>query len=102
MTIYIIYAIIILVTIILYFLIKDKKEFLNKIGTITLTAGIITLILGLVLNIALNNFFSDFNIIKITTLLLSKFIYNSIFLLTLGVIEILISKLIQKKKKSSS
>lgn len=102
MTIYIIYAIIILVTIILYFLIKDKKEFLNKIGTITLTAGFITLILGLVLNIALNNFFSDFNIIKITTLLLNKFIYNSIFLLTLGVIEILISKLIQKKKKSSS
>jgi len=102
MNIYIIYGLIILVTVILYFLVKDKKEFMKKLGIITIISGIIILILGVISNIALNNFLNNFNITRITALLLQQFIYNSIFLLVLGLIELFISKIMNKKKIKSS
>lgn len=96
--IYIIYLLIILVTIILYFLVKEKKEFLRKLGITSIVSGLIILILGFISNIALNTFLNNFNTTRITTLLLQQFIYNSIFLLVIGVVEIFISKIIKKKK----
>lgn len=102
MTIYIIYLLIILVTVTLYFLVKDKKEFLKKIGITSIVSGIIILILGFIVNISLNTFLNNFNITKITNVILDKFIHNSIFILVIGIVEILISKLIQKKKKKAS
>lgn len=102
--IYIIYILIILITIILYFLVKDKKEFLKKIGITTIISGLITLLLGIISNIALNTFLNNFNITRITAILLQQFIYSSIFLLVVGIIEVFISKIMNKKKieKSSS
>lgn len=102
--IYIIYLLIILVTIILYFLVKDKKEFLRKLGITSIVSGVIILLLGVILNIALNTFLNNFNITRITAVLLQQFIYNSIFLLAIGLIEVSISKIMNKKKieKSSS
>ena len=96
--IYIIYVMIILVTIILYFLVKDKKRFLRKIGITTIISGLITLVLGFILNISLNNFLNNFNVAKISSLIFSKFVYNSIILLVLGGIELIFSKLINKNK----
>lgn len=98
MTIYIIYAIIILVTIILYFLVKDKIEFIKKLGITTIISGVVILILGLISNIVLNTFLNTFNITKISSLILKKFIYNSILLLIVGFFVIFISKILAKKK----
>lgn len=100
--IYIIYVTILLITIILYFLVKDKREFLRKIGITTIISGIIILVIGVILNISLNTFLNNFNITKITSLLLKQFIYSSLFILLLGGIEVVFSKLINKKKKEVS
>lgn len=102
MTIYIIYLLIILVTIILYFLVKDKKEFLRKLGITSIISGAIILILGFILNIAVNIFLNDFNTTRITVLILQRFIYNSIFFVSLGVIELILSKIINKKKRRTT
>lgn len=93
---YVIYGLIIIITIILYFQVKDKKEFINKLGKIMITSGIILLFLGLTINILLNTSLNNFNITKISLLLFKKFIYNSIILLVIGLIELLISKIINK------
>lgn len=93
---YIIYGLIILITIILYFLVKEKKEYLNKLGKASIISCIIILFLGLIINILLNTFLNNFNILKISSLIFEKFIYNSIILLVIGVIELLISKIIDK------
>ena len=101
MNIYIIYLVIILATILLYFLVKDKKEFINKLGIVTIISGIIVLALGFILNLSLNTVLTNFNISKITSQVFRKFIYNSIILLITGILELLISKIINKKKKIS-
>lgn len=98
----IIYILIISITILLYFLVKDKKEFLRKLGITSVVSGVIMLILGFISSITLTTFLNNFNIIKITLLILKRFLYSSIFLLVIGTIEIFISKVINKKKIKSS
>lgn len=98
--IYIIYGITILVTIILYFLVESKKDFVNKLGKTTIIAGIIVLGIGLISNIVLNNYLNKFNITKISSLIFKKFIYNSILFLVVGLIEIFISKIMNKNISS--
>lgn len=94
---YIIYGLIILITIILYFLVEDKKEYLSKLGKTTIISGIITISLGLSIKLFLSTFLNNFNIVKISSLVFEKFIYNSIILLVIGIVEIIISKLLSKK-----
>jgi len=99
MKIYIIYLVIILVTILLYFLVKDKKQFIKKLAVVTIISSIIVFILGFILKLSLNTFLTNFNISKITSQVFKKFVYNSIVLLTTGIIELSISTMINKKKK---
>lgn len=95
---YIIYGLIIVITIILYFLVEDKKEYINKLGKIIIISSIILLILGFIINILLNTFLNNFNTIKISSLIFKRFIYNSIILLMIGLIGMLISKVTNKMK----
>ena len=95
---YIIYGLIIVITIILYFLVEDKKEYINKLGKIIIISSIILLILGFIINILLNTFLNNFNITKISSLIFNKIIYNSIILLMIGLIGMLISKVTNKMK----
>lgn len=96
--IYIIYAVTVLITIILYFLVENKKDFVNKLGKVTIISGIIVLLIGLISNIALSNTLNNFNITRITALIFRKFIYNSIILLIIGITEIFISTKMKEKK----
>ena len=89
--IYIIYAVTVLITIILYFLVENKKDFVNKLGKVTIISGILVLLIGLISNIALSNTLNNFNITRITALIFRKFIYNSIILAVVGLLEIFIS-----------
>jgi len=98
MKIYLIYLVIILVTVLLYFLVKDKKEFINKLGVATIISSTIVLVLGFILKLSLNTFLTNFNISKITSQVFREFIYNSIILLITGIIELFISKIINKNK----
>lgn len=96
---YIIYGLIILIIILLYFLVENKKQYINKLGKATIISAVITLSLGLIISILLNTFLNRFNIVKISSLIFEKFIYNSIILLVIGIIEILISKILTKKSE---
>lgn len=96
--IYIIYAITISVTIILYFLVENKKDFVNKLGKVTIVSGILVLAIGLISNIVINNYLDNFNITRMTALLFQKFIYNSSFLLVIGAVELFISLKMKEKK----
>lgn len=98
MKISIIYVVIILVTILLYFLVKDKKEFINKLGLVTIISGIIVLSVGFILKLSLNTFITNFNISKITSQVFKQFTYNSSILLTVGIVELSISKIIKKRR----
>ena len=100
--IYIIYASNILVTIILYFLVENKKDFVNKLGKVTIMSGILVLAIGLISNIVINNYLNNFNITRITALIFERFIYNSILLLVVGFLEIFISTNMKEKKKKVS
>ena len=100
--IYIIYGVNILVTIILYFLVENKKDFVNKLGKVTIVSGILVLAIGLISNIVINNYLSNFNITRITALIFERFIYNSIVLLVAGLLEIFISTKMKEKKKVAS
>lgn len=97
---YIIYGVNILVTIILYFLVENKKDFVNKLGKVTIVSGILVLAIGLISNIVLNNYLNNFNITRITALIFERFIYNSILLLVVGLLEIFISTKMKEKKTS--
>ena len=57
--IYIIYVITIVVTITLYFLVENKKEFVNKLGKVTIVSSILVLTIGLISNIVLNNYLNQ-------------------------------------------
>ena len=96
--IYIIYGVAVLITIILYFLVEDKKDFLNKLGKVTIISGILVLLIGLLSNIVLNNTLNSFNITRITALIFRKFIYNSIILAVVGLLEVFISTKMKGKK----
>lgn len=101
MTVYIIYIIIILVTIILYFLLRNKKEFLKKLGIISIVVGIIMLLIGITINLTLNIYLNNFNITKVSKLLLNKFSNSSTLFLIIGIIELIISKLIYSKEEKT-
>ena len=95
---YIIYGLIILITIVLYFLVNDKKEYINKLGKAALISGIIILLLGLMINISLNIFLNNFNTLKISSLIFQKFIHNSIIIIIVGIFLLLISKIKNKRE----
>lgn len=96
--IYVIYVLTILITIILYFITENKKDFVNKLGKVTIISSIIVLLIGLISNIILNNTLNSFNITRITALIFRKFIYNSILLAVVGIIEIFISNVMKKRE----
>lgn len=95
---YIIYGLIFLIIIVLYFLVEDKNKYISKLGKTTIISGIVMLFLGLIINILLSTFLNNFNIIKISSIIFEKFIYHSIILLVIGVVLLLISKMLNRRR----
>lgn len=95
---YIIYGLIFLIIVILYFLVEDKNKYISKLGKTTIISGIVMLFLGLIINILLSTFLNNFNIIKISSIIFEKFIYHSIILLVIGVVLLLISKMLNRRR----
>lgn len=98
MTIYIISTSIILVLILLFILIKDKIKLLNNLALVSTVTGALLTLIGFILSILFNTFLNNFNITKISSIILNKFMYISIPLLIIGLIGIIISRTIQKNR----
>lgn len=98
MNIYLMYLVIILLTISLFMLIKDKTKALKITGLITILSSFLLMILILIVKLTIQNTITNINLSTITNYLFNKFLYTSIILLLLGIIEILLSKYINTKK----
>ena len=94
---YIIYILIITLHICLVFLVKDKTKLFKQLGIISLIYSILLICIGLILFILSSSLLSSINFIKVSSLIFTKFFYNSISLLILGLIEMLMSKMINNK-----
>lgn len=93
---YLFYILIFIIIVILLVIIKDKKIFLNKIGISGIISGVVLIIIYFLLNILFDTFLSDFNISRISWIILDKFIYIGIFFLVIGLIMMVVSKNIKK------
>lgn len=100
MKLYLIYFLIIILTFILFLIIKDKRKAMKLVGILTISSSILLLILSLIIKIILNINVTAINISNITSYLFLKFVNTSLILLIIGIIEIIISKNINHKKVS--
>ena len=98
MNIYLMYTLILILTIILFAIIKDKIKALKLIGIITLLSSLFLITLFLIIKIILNTNITSINISVITNYLFLKFVNTSLILFITGLIEIIISKYIYTKR----
>lgn len=91
---YLISILIILVSIIIYIIIKDKIKALNLIGILTVISGVIIITLTFIIKVIINNLIKEINISTLLNYIFIKFIYTSIIICLLGITEITISKYI--------
>ena len=98
MNLYLIYLSIIILTLIFFILIKDKIKALKLTGILTMSSSILLIILSFIIKIILTSNITTINISTITNYIFVKFIYTSLILFIIGIIEIILSKYIYSKK----
>ena len=98
MSIYLLYALTIILTIILFTIIKDIIRTLKLTGIITIISSFTIVSLTLIIKLILNNTVTSINISVITDHIFQKSAKTSIILLVIGLTEILISKHLYHKK----
>ena len=91
------YLIIVLLTIVLFVLIKDRGKALMITGVITLSSALLLVLLTFVVRIIINSTVTSINISTIISYLFSKFLYSGVILLLIGIVEILLSKYIYSR-----
>ena len=96
---YIIYFLPIFITCILLVIIKDNKKAIKISGILSILSGVFILTISLIFNLIITNYINMINLFQVKSFILNKFYYNSIILLTIGIIELLISKYIIKPNK---
>lgn len=92
-----IYIIILILSTILYFVIKDKSYFYKLSSVINISSFILNLILSYTINFLISKNIPYFNTTKIESFLSSNIILKSIPLLILGIIYYLIYLYFKKK-----
>ena len=98
MKLYIMYILIIILTIILFVVIKDKRKALKLIGILTISSSILLITISFIIKIIISINITSINISIVTNYLFLKFINTSLLLFILGLVEILISKYLHTKK----
>lgn len=98
MSIYTMYFLIFIITLLLFIIIKDKKKALKITGIITMSSSILLVTLTFIIKIIINSSINFINISIITDYLFLKFVYTSLILFIIGIIEILISKYLSNQK----
>jgi len=98
--------VIISLTIILYYIYKDYLKILKITGIVTISSGILTFVVGYLVKYFMNNNFSFINVSDVVDFLASKFVFNGICMLILGLIEVvcyfIINYAFDRKKEISS
>ena len=99
MTLYFMYLLILIITFLLFIIIKDKTKALKLTGTLTISSAILLIILTFITKIIINISVTTINISSITNYIFKKFLYTSLILFIIGLIEIIISKYIYTRKR---
>ena len=99
MGLYIMYGLIILVTILLFIITKDKIKALRITGILTISSSLLLIVLALIAKFIINTSVTSINLSSITNYLLMKFASTSLALFIIGLTEIIISKCIYLTKK---
>lgn len=99
MNIYIMYGLIILITILIFIIIKDKSKALKLTGSITIISSLLLIILILIIKIIINESITMINLSSLTNHIFKKFINTSLILFIVGIIEILVGKYLFIKKR---
>ena len=86
---------IIIITIILYIVTKDKKLVLKLTSEITILSSMLTIIISIVLSYMIKNSTSTINLSVIANTIQNKFIFNSLILMSLGFIELSFVKILK-------
>ena len=97
MNLYMMYLLILALTIILFVIIKDKLKAIKLTGIITLSSSIFLITLTFIMKLIINSSITFINVSMVTDYLFVKFVYTSIILLIIGIGEILFSKYWNKK-----
>lgn len=98
MKLYLMYILILILTGILFIIIKDKTKALKITGIVTLSSSLLLIILTLIAKLIIQNYITSINISTITNYIFIKFVNTSIILFVIGLIKIVISKYIYTKK----
>lgn len=99
MNIYIMYLLTILITMILFIIIKDKLKALRITGIITISSSFILISLSIIIKIIIRISITSINLSTITNYLFKKFLSTSLILFLIGILEIILSKYLYTKKK---
>ena len=98
MKLYLMYLLIFILTSILFIIIKDKIKALKITGIVTITSSILLIVLTLIIKLIITNKFTGINIGTITNYLFLRYVYTSLILFIIGIIEIIISKYLISKR----
>ncbi len=99
MIIYLMYILIITITLVLYLILKDKRKALKLTGLLTILSSLITISLPFILKIIINKAITSINISVFTDYIFNKFLINSLIIFIIGLIELLLSKYSYIKQK---
>lgn len=99
MKLYFMYLLISIITFLLFIIIKDKRKALKLTGLLTISSAILSISLTFIVKLILNSSIKIINISNITNHIFMKFVYNSLILFILGLLEIIISKYLYTKKR---
>jgi len=88
---------ILVITILLYIVIKDLAKVFDLSSKITLLSGVLLVILGYLIRYLILNNVSVINLNKASNVVVNKFLITSIYLIGISIFEQLVSKIIKKK-----
>ena len=98
MKLYLMYLLILILTSILFIIIKDKIKALKITGIVTISSSILLIVLTLIIKLIITNKFTGINLSSITNYLFLRFVYTSLILFIIGIIEIITSKYLISKR----
>lgn len=95
---YIVYLLIILLTIILFVLVKDKLSILKIVGIILMSSGILITLLAITIKILIKTTIYYINLNKVSNIILNNFLIISIIFILSGLFSYIMYKILLPKE----
>lgn len=99
MKLYLMYALMITISVVIIILLKDKQKALSLLGKITIITSIVMSVVLIIINIILRSNINFINIRVFLNYILKEYMINILYLYILGILELTISKYLLKRKK---